>query len=116
MYPADEETGWYDGEVGILARLVTVILYVVYILFASVENRFSTDASFAIFVCVQVWVKPPEVLARDRLLGSYKVSVVHHAYTIPFFSNRITLYVCFPLQPTMFFTHCVRQEFNFALV
>ena len=25
-------------------------------------------------ICVQVWVKPPEVLARDRLLGSYKAS------------------------------------------
>ncbi|MCI06523.1 hypothetical protein A2U01_0027583, partial [Trifolium medium] len=34
---ADEETGWYDG---------------------------------------QIWVKTPEVLARDRLLGSFSVSIL----------------------------------------
>lgn len=39
------------------------------------QHRFGSDASVAIYFCVQVWVKPPEVLARDRLLGSYKVSV-----------------------------------------
>lgn len=36
---------------------------------------YSTEVLVSNFVlCAQVWVKPVEVLARDRLLGSYKVS------------------------------------------
>ena len=32
----------------------------------------------------QLFVKPPEVLARDRLLGSYEVRIALHSMLLPF--------------------------------
>lgn len=71
-----EETGWYDGQVrapgqreGVRAELSLSFIMPVgrHMLTFVSGTAMSTDA------WVQVFVKPPQILARDRLLGRYEV-------------------------------------------
>eukprot|EP00850_Spirogloea_muscicola_P017269 SM000146S00989 [mRNA] locus=s146:302266:304349:- [translate_table: standard] len=61
-----EETGWYDGEV----RRHLLNAHPCSQLIMSFLQMVEEQKELAVGI---VWVKPPEVLARDRLLASYNV-------------------------------------------
>jgi hypothetical protein len=71
---ADEETGWYDGQVFVF----TFCCFFTNEIFSHREQGLSLNYVYFLLlslnIFLQIWVKTPEVLARDRLLGSFSVS------------------------------------------
>jgi hypothetical protein len=73
---ADEETGWYDGQVFVF----TLCCFFTNEIFSQREQGLSLNYVYFLLlslnIFLQIWVKTPEVLARDRLLGSFSVSIL----------------------------------------
>ncbi|KAG6471214.1 hypothetical protein ZIOFF_072315 [Zingiber officinale] len=58
------------------------------------NGRLKFDRSLGLFLSQMIWVKTPEVLARDRLLGSFSVKPVLSRVKLTLVGLAVSLFVC----------------------